>query len=292
VGSILALKACVDTDDEIQEMDEGDKSKDIQDPDADKSITTNNCSRTERFYIKEDDSFNSATAPDLTIQSLGLQEGTRINQSSIVHPYCVIRNIGLSTPVSGIRTAYYIDGDYRADDGSDAGELAPGRDQLEQVLNNDIRLGVTGTRTLKCCADYKDQVRESNEGNNCASMSFQVVPAGPDFVISGLGFREGTSIKKGSKVHPYCVIKNQGNATPSSGIRTAYYIDGGYRDDDGSDASELAPGREVREQVLNDNIKLGDTGNRTLKCCADYKGQVKELDEGNNCQSLPFTVRK
>jgi hypothetical protein len=48
VGDILAMKACVDGDDEIYEEGEGARVK-ITNPDQ--SGTTNNCSRTERFFI-------------------------------------------------------------------------------------------------------------------------------------------------------------------------------------------------------------------------------------------------
>ena len=48
VGDILAMKACVDGDDEIYEEGEDARMK-ITNPDQ--SSTTNNCSRTERFFI-------------------------------------------------------------------------------------------------------------------------------------------------------------------------------------------------------------------------------------------------
>jgi hypothetical protein len=444
-GDILAMKACVDTDDEIWEQNEDKKKKKITDPDQDG--TTNNCSRTERFYIRPPetaqddtqaesqtgivsnnaptgavengdcakvtgwakdqdtpgslevkvftanpdgtneqyleslvaaadradlggeygidwtvplsfqdrqarkvvfyatnvpegsnpvlgsvtltcpddaaeqepaDSSNTppATPPvtppppdppvvppssnttDLIVSSLGIKEGSVVDHNSVIHPVCVIRNVGNVTPSSGIRSAYYIDDVYRADDGSDAENLTPGHDQQEEVLNDDIRADTAGTRTLKCCADYQGSVSESDEGNNCATATFEVrppvapPPTGPDLIISSLGFKEGTSIKSGTRVHPYCVIRNIGNATPSSNIRTAYYIDDKYRMDDGSDASELTPGRDQWEEVLNDDIKLGETGDRKLKCCADYQGSVSELDEGNNCASIGFNVHK
>jgi hypothetical protein len=48
VGDVLAMKACVDGDDEIYEEGEGGRVK-ISNPDQ--SGTSNNCSRTERFFI-------------------------------------------------------------------------------------------------------------------------------------------------------------------------------------------------------------------------------------------------
>lgn len=49
-GKSIHFKACVDTDDEIYEENEGSSSRKITNPDQ--SGTTNNCSRVERFNIK------------------------------------------------------------------------------------------------------------------------------------------------------------------------------------------------------------------------------------------------
>lgn len=49
-GEILALKACIDGDDEIYEEGESSRTRKITDPDQ--GGTTNNCSRKERFYIR------------------------------------------------------------------------------------------------------------------------------------------------------------------------------------------------------------------------------------------------
>jgi hypothetical protein len=117
------------------------------------------------------------------------------------------------------------------------------------------------------------------------------VPQGVDFVVTGLWLREGTSVRSGTRVHPYCTVKNIGTVGSPSGIRLAYYINSDqYRDGDGVDAHELCAGCEKTENVDNDNIKLGDRGTRTYRCCADSEGQVNELNESNNCSIISFTV--
>jgi hypothetical protein len=208
-----------------------------------------------------------------------------------------IKNIGSSNCPGETRSYYYLmkPGETSwskvAEDGTDAAELTPGREQWEVTLNEPFQANAVGTYQMMACADANNANPETDEDNNCITSSFEVSNNAPDFIISNLGLKEGTVIKKDSIVHPYCIIRNIGTATPSSGIRTAYYIDDVYRADDGSDAGELTPGRDQYEEVLNDDIKLGKTGNRTLKCCADYQGAVLELDESNNCASLGFTVQ-
>lgn len=210
-----------------------------------------------------------------------------------------IRNIGQDTPLVGIQSGYYLKKPGESnftlieEDGSDANELTTNRDQWENTPTSGYLPDRTGIHEVKVCADINNAVPETDETNNCKSFSFDVTPAPStvDFIITGLGLKEGTSIKKGTKVHPWCTVRNIGATTPTTGIRVAYYIDDKYRDDDGIDASELSPGRDQKESVNNDNIKLGDTGTRTLKVCADYQGAVPEINESNNCASMTFKVK-
>jgi hypothetical protein len=85
---------------------------------------------------------------------------------------------------------------YKADDGSDRGELCAGCSKEEYNTGEPFVANAIGTWQVLACADYQGSVLELNEGNNCTSSSFYVNPVGPDFIVSGLGLREGTSIKK------------------------------------------------------------------------------------------------
>ncbi|MFA6056241.1 MAG: CARDB domain-containing protein, partial [Thermodesulfovibrionales bacterium] len=122
---------------------------------------------------------------------------------------------------------------------------------------------------------------------------------GPDFIISDLYikvgstvYRAGGTIGKDSYVHPYCTVKNIGNSGTHPSFRLAYYINAdNYRDSDGLDPNELCVGCSKTENVSSDSIKLGDTGTRTYRCCADYQSAVSELNESNNCATMTFTVK-
>lgn len=101
-----------------------------------------------------------------------------------------IRNIGNAISPSNIRSQYAISGpgtgyawQQIADDESLASELAPGVDQYEQILALVQAPTVPGTYTLRGCADYLNQVSESDETNNCAYQSFNVY-ALPSIVVT------------------------------------------------------------------------------------------------------------
>jgi len=152
-----------------------------------------------------------------------------------------------------------------------------------------------GYYDIRACADYQGGVEESNENDNCKeSLSvFEVKEGKPDFIVTNLWLREGTSFKQGTRVYPYCTVKNIGTVAPPRDMRIAYYINQNeYRDSDNVSISDMDPGREQTENVNNDNIKLGDKGTRTYRCCADYLGQVAESDESNNCATMTFVVKK
>lgn len=273
-GYRIYFKAKVDSTGEVKETDEGD-----------------NWSDNEWYPVQ--------SSCDLVISSAGLTKGrTSLNESEYYGFEMYVRNEGTTPCPIGFRSAYYhkkpgaTSWDKVADDGSDAKELMPDHDQYEVTLKEPFIADTPGTHEGMVCADYLDTNPETDKNNNCTSFAFEVKFARPDFIVSSLGFKEGTVIKKGSRVHPYCVIKNIGNATPTKGIRSAYYIDGDKRADDGTDANQLAPGQEQREEVIKNNIKLGDKGDRTLTCCADFEKSVVELNENNNCSSISFTVAK
>ncbi len=126
-------------------------------------------------------------------------------------------------------------------------------------------------------------------GSYSYQINLQSPSSHPDLIVTAVWLKEGSTIKKGSVVHPYCTVKNIGTAA-SGAFRIAYYINADqYRDDDGVDP--LCAGCSATEYVSNNNIKLGDAGNRTLRCCADYKGEVSESNESNNCSTISFVVR-
>ncbi|MFZ1654478.1 MAG: hypothetical protein WBO92_01850 [Candidatus Moraniibacteriota bacterium] len=86
-GDILAMKACVDGDDEIWEEDEASGSgNDIDNPDQ--SGTSNNCSRRERFYIEHPNyTPTGAIESGTCTRVMGWAKDQNITGSVMVHAY-------------------------------------------------------------------------------------------------------------------------------------------------------------------------------------------------------------
>jgi hypothetical protein len=156
------------------------------DEDSDKS---NNCSDEddkEEYgkLIVEDLTPPAPADVDLIIDQLQLTHGrTSLEGGELYGLEVAITNIGSETPQNGFRTRYEIKGpgtgnqwQQVADDGSDAGQLAPGTIQWESISDGHgahIPL-VAGTYIARACADYQGAVQEINEGNNCAEFDFYV----------------------------------------------------------------------------------------------------------------------
>jgi hypothetical protein len=251
----------------------------------------NNNSYTFTFEVKPENI-------DLTVHTARLVGSpSYVNLGATYRIEAAFQNIGTVTPRAGIQSEYRIKKPGATSftaieqDGSDASELTPNRLQWESTPTSGYVADKAGMYEIMVVTDVNNSVTEMDESNNTKTFTFEVKAIGPDFIISSLGFKEGLAIKKDSKVHPFANVRNIGTTTPTKGIRLAYYIDGKYRDDDGVDANELTPGRDQYESVNNDDIKLGNTGTRTLTVCADYQGAVLETNESNNCTSVTFTVK-
>lgn len=283
-GKRLYLKAKADSTGEVKEADEGDNWSD-----EDK----------EWYPIRG--------GCNLTISSIGLDDGkTFLNEGESYGLRAAVRNIG-TTPCPGeTRMTYY---EKRpgssnfiavADDGSDANQVLPGVDQWEHTMNQPFRANVVGITEVMACADTNGANPETDETDNCLTGSYEVRIYRPDFYVPDLYLKVGSSfirnggiVKKDSYVHPYCTVKNVGNAPSPTSILLGYWINWDrFRDNDTVEASELCVGCEKTEAVVSDSIRLGDTGARTYRCCVDYQGAVSELNEANNCALMNFTVVK
>ncbi len=277
-GKTIYFKSKVDATGEVYETDEGD-----------------NWCDTEAYQVPE----RCTVCPDFEITNVSLTGGrTQLNIGDHFGLRMVVSNLGLTPSPRPIRSAYYLlppgatSWQYGSDDGTEAYQLCSGCSMEEWNKTDPFVANVAGIWRGMACADYLGVQSEDDETNNCTEFSFEVmlIPVRPDFVITRLGFREGLRFKNGTRVHPWAYVKNIGNASPSVATKIAYYIDGGYRDNDSIEIGEAMPGVEHFEEVLNNDIKLGDKGNRTLKVCADYQGSQIELSESNNCLSVPFVV--
>lgn len=258
---------------------------------------SNNCS-TEAVFEVTANQIENVPQYDLIVSSVQVI-GTPLPVPSggLMGGKMAIRNIGNATSPVGIRSSYSIclaDGMtqcvLKADDGSDAAELSPGRDQWEETKALFQAPTSPGLYALKACADYQNALAEVDEMNNCSLVTFEVQPPRPDFIVTAVGPAGGNySIKAGSRFYPAMYIKNIGNANPTSGIRGKYEYSGPatnyqwvYITDDGTDAGQLCVGCQYREQY-DGGMKIYTRGTYSLRGCADYLGWQTESNEANNC---------
>lgn len=258
----------------------------------------NNWSGTDEWYPVTGDCDLKPTYIRLTNNRTTLKEGDAYGLEMVV------KNQGTTNCPMSIRSAYkhqkpgQSDWDLVATDGTDAKDLTPGKENYEYTKNEPFTADTPGTHYIQAHADYLKAQPETDETNNSITSSFTVTAYKPDFIVSDLyikvgstTYRDGGTIKRNSYIHPYCVIKNIGTSGTHPGFRIAYDIDGDRRDSDGIDKNELCAGCSTTEYVSKDSIKLGDTGTRTYKCDIDYENKVTESNKSNNSATMSFTVK-
>jgi hypothetical protein len=149
-------RACADHQNVVKEEDEA-----------------NNCSYV-RFEVK------SRPAPNLIPTYVGIKGGLRVHHKKKFNPEFRVHNRGDRDANSSIRSSYYISGPgtgnqwQRVDgDGSDRNQLKRGGSAFERINGGVYTPGKKkGWHQLMVCVDTHKQVSESNENDNCKSISF------------------------------------------------------------------------------------------------------------------------
>jgi hypothetical protein len=137
----------------------------------------------------------------------------------------------------------------------------------------------SGEYGVKVCADSRQSIEESKEGNNCLEERWKIENF-PDLIISEVKF----DMK--SRLIGY-VLKNVGKEVAKRGHSTTLYINQREVAHDPVNA-DLSPGG-IYESWFRDYKVFGDISVR-VKVCADNYNQVKELDEGNNCMESSLDI--
>lgn len=206
----VSFKAKIDAEDEASEAHEGD-----------------NWSAVLTFSI------NNTPTIDFTVPAIGINTTQPILTGSPMGAKMAIHNIGNSAPPVGIRSSYAVRGPGTnnqwvqiADDGSDPGDLIPGRYHWEEILALVAAPTVPGTYDLRGCADYLSGVTETDEGNNCLINSFTVHPRpAPQLVITKFQDESGCcTTNTGSRIKPNIWVRNDGPASPGTNVTIIYYI--------------------------------------------------------------------
>ncbi|TXH02340.1 MAG: hypothetical protein E6P95_00130 [Candidatus Moraniibacteriota bacterium] len=210
-ASTVSFKVKIDAEDEVYEANEGD-----------------NWSRIETFTVHSTPTINFIVS---STQLAGTSQP--VMAGSAMGAKLAIRNTGNTVPSVGIRSSYSIKGPGTnnlwmqiADDGSDPGDLIPGRDQWEEIKSLVTAPTVPGTYELRGCADYQNAVLESNEDDNCLTTTFTVIPR-PAPILSITRFEDKVgccTTNTGAAPKPRIWVYNDGNAAPGANITVVYQV--------------------------------------------------------------------
>jgi len=199
--------------------------------------------------------------PDLIITDIW-QSGDTI--------YYKIKNQGNAAADSST-TYLYIDGSYKASD--PVSSISVGGTRTESFTDYKWECSEK-TDTIKVCADAAKKVDESNETNNCKSVTW-ACPGKPDLIIANI-WHSGNTI--------HYTVENQGDV--AAGSSTTYlYIDGSYK---ASDPVSSIPVGWKTESFADYEWRCSGKSD-TIKVCADATKKVDESDETNNCKSVIWT---
>lgn len=283
--------------------------EDNGDGDVKEKHKSNNCSTEAVFYVD----YGPARNVDLMADMFALTGGrTQLQAGEKYGLQLEVSNIGTEQPWNGFLTSYEMKGPSTGnawqrigEDTSKASSLYPGAIHFEAMDGDDEMNApmVGGDYVFRACTDYTQAVPETDESNNCTTELpiYVVPPPMPDLITEGLQLTHGrTSLIAGELYGLTVAVRNIGNVEPASYSYTNYAIKGpGTGDtwqqvaDDGSKAEHLAPGATHWEEVSDneEGLHIPDVpGTYTARACADYKGNVAESDEGNNCSEMTFDV--
>ena len=136
-------------------------------------------------------------------------------------------------------------------------------------------------------ADPEDNVAESNETNNLASITFSVTETFPDLIISSFSINPA-SPTTADQITFTAVVKNQGNAA-SSASTVSIRVGGEYPPSAPRyNVPALAPGAT---HTVTRTLNLNVTQNYIAEATADPEESIIESNESNNQATVTFTVK-
>ena len=151
-----------------------------------------------------------------------------------------------------------------------------------------------GTYFILFVADYQNQVSESNETNNVASVSITVSPPGIDLIIQQEQLYPSSTVA-GNTVQLSCTIFNQGNIQANSST-AGFYLSTNQLFDAADILLSTATGTVLAANQGSSRygspvIPIGTaSGSYYVLFVADPLNVVNEVIETNNVRSLPLTI--
>ena len=241
----------------------------------------------------------SAPLPDLIIQSPSAQP-LAVAPGGSISANCTIANIS-GTLAQSSSVGYYLstDATLSANDvllGSSYGYSLGGNQSAYQAAYLSVPTSVAvGNYYLLFVADYQNQVAESNETNNTASLGLSIIAPYVDLTIQQ-PYLSTYSTTPGSSVGLSCYVTNQGNATASSS-NVGYYLsaDATLSANDvllgSSYGGSLTGGSYGSYRSISATVPTATTpGSYYVLFVADYQNLVPESNKANNVSALNLTV--
>lgn len=151
-----------------------------------------------------------------------------------------------------------------------------------------------GNYYLLFAADYLSAVNESNENNNVASISVNVVPPSTDLVVQQTSVNTPNTAP-GNSLSLSCTIANHGNATANFSsvgyyLSTDITLDASDQLLTSSFGGQLTPGYNQYRSATTNVPTSVTPGNYYILFAADYQNVVSESNETNNVVAVSITV--
>ncbi|MQY81038.1 MAG: hypothetical protein GH158_02190, partial [Dehalococcoidia bacterium] len=212
------------------------------------------------------------SGPDLTVQMITSSPETPTFGDDVTFT-ATISNQG--TAASGqCYVAYYIDDEYIDD------EYVPPIDAGSSTEFTFIWAAEAGIHDITVVVDYKEQVNESDEGNN--EKTYTLSTLGADLIIDSITWSPSDP-NVGSTVIFNVTIRNRGAVVANSN-RVDFYIDGisrGYKD-----VERIDPGGTLTKTFS----WFAKAGEHDIKAIVDKNNSVPETDEDNNEMTVLFSA--
>jgi len=212
------------------------------------------------------------SGPDLTVQMITSSPATPTFGDDVTFT-ATISNQG--TAASGqCYVAYYIDDEYIDD------EYVPPIDAGSSTEFTFTWAAEAGIHDITVVVDYKEQVNESDEGNN--EKTYTLSTLGTDLIIDSITWSPSEP-SVGATVVYTVSVKNRGTVIANSS-RVHFYIGSASWGD--KDGGKIYPG-ETLPLTFSWFAKAGP---RDIKAIVDKNNSVPETDEDNNEMTVLFSA--
>jgi subtilase family serine protease len=211
------------------------------------------------------------SGPDLIVESIASSPETPAIGDEVTFTVTV-KNQGTAAS-DQFFVGYYIDGNYLTRDSLDS--IGTGA-STEQTFTWTAEAGIY---TISAVADYREQVTESNEGNNQKAYTLSVL--GADLIIDSITWSPSAPTV-GSTVTFTLTVRNQG-AVAAKSNRVDFYIDGVSRGN--KDVERIDAGGTANQTFT----WFAQAGDHDIKGTIDTTDNVPETDEDNNETTVLFT---